>query len=203
MIVDNFDKLLPLCRFDKDKQNIIMVWLVQRNKDGHSVNGKNKNRTIKSYHFQSAEQFEHSREEIMSLCNEFHCRAYVSLNPKPIINVLFTLQGLCIERIRQTMATKQGISLKGMLDSAVMKTGGDGDKWWVVDVDTTSDNEVYKHRQLIENARSGHEYNIIATIPTLHGSHFITYPFDVRVLEGTGIEVKKNCLTLLYANIMM
>lgn len=202
MIVDNFDKIIPLCRFDKDKQNIVLVWLVQRNKDGHSVNGKNKNRTIKSYYFQSAEQLEHSREEIMSLCSEFHCRAYISLNPKPIINVLFTLQVLCIEHIRQMMVTKQGISLKGMLDSAVAKTGGDGDKWWVIDVDTTSDSEVYKYRQLIENARSGHEYNIIATIPTLHGLHFITYPFDVRVLDGTGIEVKKNCLTLLYANIM-
>ena len=51
----------------------------------------------------------------------------------------------------------------------------------------------------VDNAQSGHDHNIIEQVKTVHGVHFITHPFDTRVLESTGVEAKKEGLTLLYA----
>ncbi len=202
MIVDNFDILTPFIRFGDNRENIILVLLLKRSKDGHKVSGPSKNRTIKSYHFQSLEQFEKQQDEIRALCNEFKCRAYICLNPKPVLNVLFSLQGQCIEHIREMVHGGQCVSLKGILDSAVAKSGGDVNTWWVVDIDTNDIEEIAKYREIIDGARSGHDKNIIMTVDTAHGKHFITHPFDTRVLEGSGIEIKKECLTLLYANVI-
>lgn len=90
-----------------------------------------------------------------------------------------------------------------MIDSAVMKAGGDGVKLWVVDLDDVSDNEVEVIAQCIDDSQSGFEKNIIAKIPTVHGYHFITHPFDTRKLGAIhpSVEVKKEGLTLLYAHV--
>lgn len=67
--VNNFDLIVPHLRFADNLKSIILVWVVKRNKDGNTeAKGNNKNRTIKSYHFQSLEHFLDKRDEIISLC---------------------------------------------------------------------------------------------------------------------------------------
>ena len=89
--------------------------------------------------------------------------------------------------------------LKGMLDSAIMKSGSNGNKFWVIDVDSEDETIQFEIVNKINTAQSGHDYNIIECVETVHGVHLITHPFDTRVLEGTGVEAKKEGLTLLYA----
>ena len=178
-----------------NKKSIIWIWVVMRAKD----NAEHKERTIKSYHIQSLDDFDYKKDEIIELCKRYHCRAYICVNPKPVLNVLFSLQSIVMENIKNEVNGGSSMLLKGMLDSAVMKSGSNGNKFWIIDVDSEDAEEQTSIFNKIDNAQSGHDHNIIEQVKTVHGVHFITHPFDTRVLESTGVEAKKEGLTLLYA----
>lgn len=195
--VDNFDAITPYLKFGDNA--IILVWLVLRNKDVDAeIKGSNKNRTIKSYHFQSLEQLNQKKDEIIALCKFCKCRAYICVNPKPLVNVLFTLQSIVMQHIKECYGNTRQISLKGMIDSAIMKSGTSGDKLWVIDVDTLDEKIIQETTDCINKARSGFDVNVVTKISTVHGVHLITHPFDLRNLPQE-FEVKKEGLTLLYA----
>lgn len=200
--INNFDNLKHMLDFDEKTKNVILVWIVKRNKDGNTeAKGNNKNRTIKSYHFQKLEQLEDKREEIIELCRKFNCRAYICVNAKPIVNVLFNLQSIVMENLRTQINHGSCMLLKGMLDSAVMKAGTNGDKYWVVDIDSKDEEYIRKVYEIVNSCRSKFTYNIVKINATAHGCHFITHPFDPRELHEAypEIEIKKEGLTLLYA----
>lgn len=178
-----------------NKKSIIWIWVVMRAKD----NAEHKERTIKSYHIQGLDDFDYKKDEIIELCKRYHCRAYICINPKPVLNVLFSLQSIVMENIKNEVNGGSSMLLKGMLDSAVMKSGSNGNKFWIIDVDSEDDEEQSIIFNKVDNAQSGHDHNIIEQVKTVHGVHFITHPFDTRVLESTGVEAKKEGLTLLYA----
>ena len=198
--INNFDKLRQFLAKETtfavdNKKSIIWIWVVMRAKD----NAEHKERTIKSYHIQSLDDFDYKKDEIIELCKRYHCRAYICVNPKPVLNVLFSLQSIVMENIKNEVNGGSSMLLKGMLDSAVMKSGSNGNKFWVIDVDSEDDEEQTSIFNKVDNAQSGHDHNIIEQVKTVHGVHFITHPFDTRVLESTGVEAKKEGLTLLYA----
>ena len=198
--INNFDKLRQFLAEETtfaadNKKSIIWIWVVMRAKD----NAEHKERTIKSYHIQSLDDFDYKKDEIIELCKRYHCRAYICVNPKPVLNVLFSLQSIVMENIKNEVNGGSSMFLKGMLDSAVMKSGSNGNKFWVIDVDSEDDEEQTSIFNKVDNAQSGHDHNIIEQVKTVHGVHFITHPFDTRVLESTGVEAKKEGLTLLYA----
>lgn len=197
---DNFDKLRQFLAEETtfaadNKKSIIWIWVVMRAKD----NAEHKERTIKSYHIQSLDDFDYKKDEIIELCKRYHCRAYICVNPKPVLNVLFSLQSIVMENIKNEVNGGSSMLLKGMLDSAVMKSGSNGNKFWIIDVDSEDAEEQSIIFNKVDNAQSGHDHNIIEQVKTVHGVHFITHPFDTRVLESTGVEAKKEGLTLLYA----
>ena len=198
--INNFDKLRQFLAEETtfaadNKKSIIWIWVVMRAKD----NAEHKERTIKSYHIQSLDDFDYKKDEIIELCKRYHCRAYICVNPKPVLNVLFSLQSIVMENIKNEVNGGSSMLLKGMLDSAVMKSGSNGNKFWVIDVDSEDAEEQTSIFNKVDNAQSGHDHNIIEQVKTVHGVHFITHPFDTRVLENTGVEAKKEGLTLLYA----
>ena len=198
--INNFDKLRQFLAEETtfaadNKKSIIWIWVVMRAKD----NAEHKERTIKSYHIQSLDDFDYKKDEIIELCKRYHCRAYICVNPKPVLNVLFSLQSIVMENIKNEVNGGSSMFLKGMLDSAVMKSGSNGNKFWVIDVDSEDVEEQSIIFNKVDNAQSGHDHNIIEQVKTVHGVHFITHPFDTRVLESTGVEAKKEGLTLLYA----
>ena len=198
--INNFDKLRQFLAEETtfaadNKKSIIWIWVVMRAKD----NAEHKERTIKSYHIQSLDDFDYKKDEIIELCKRYHCRAYICINPKPVLNVLFSLQSIVMENIKNEVNGGSSMLLKGMLDSAIMKSGSNGNKFWIIDVDSEDAEEQISIFNKVDNAQSGHDHNIIEQVKTVHGVHFITHPFDTRVLESTGVEAKKEGLTLLYA----
>ena len=198
--INNFDKLRQFLAEETtfaadNKKSIIWIWVVMRAKD----NAEHKERTIKSYHIQSLDDFDYKKDEIIELCHRYHCRAYICVNPKPVLNVLFSLQSIVMENIKNEVNGGSSMLLKGLLDSAVMKSGSNGNKFWIIDVDSEDDEEQSIIFNKVDNAQSGHDHNIVECVKTVHGIHFITRPFDTRILEGTGVEAKKEGLTLLYA----
>jgi hypothetical protein len=194
--VNNFEQIKSLLEFDG--KSIYLVWLVLRNKDGNTeAKGNNRNRTIKSYYFQDMKHFEEREQEIVDICKMFNCRAYICLNKKPLENVFFELQDNLTDRLRQMMHG-QITGINGMLDHAVMKAGTDGDKRWIVDIDTLDENIINSIETDINNARSIYQKNVITRIPTAHGVHVVTHPFYT---SNTGVsrDIKREGLTLLYA----
>lgn len=202
--VNNFDLITPYLNFAPNNRSIVLVWLVSRKKDGSTkVKGSNRVRTIKSYHFQSMEHFLEKREEIITICKTFHCRAYICMNPKALLKVLFTLADIVMGTIKGTIENTIPVSLKGILDSAIMKTAASSNKLWIVDVDKKDENLLKKVTDVVQNSRSGYDNNILCQVPTVNGLHLITRPFDVRdfqaKIDSQDAEIKKDALTLLYA----
>jgi len=195
--VNNFDKLANILDFDG--KSVYIVWLVRRNKDGNTTaKGNNKNRTIKSYFFQDKAHFDERREEIIQLCKTFNCRAYMGINKKPMQNILCMLQNNVTECFRQLLGG-QAPSLNGIVDGAVMKAGTDGRRKWIVDVDDKDPEFLAITIDTINDAQSSFDKNVLDVLPTAHGYHLVTHPFDVRSIVNFNVDVKKEGLTLLYA----
>lgn len=195
--VNNFDKIEKLLDFNG--KSVYIVWLVRRNKDGNtSAKGNNKNRTIKSYFFQDKAHFDERKEEIIKLCQTFNCRAYIGINRKPMQGILRNLQNNVMESLWQFIGG-QSPTLNGIIDGAVMKAGTDSEKRWVIDIDDKDPEFLAVTINTINDAQSSFEKNVIDVLPTAHGYHLITHPFDVRMIVNFDIDVKKEGLTLLYA----
>ena len=211
MIVNNFEKIKNILNFDG--KSVYLVWLVMRNKDGNTqAKGNNRNRTIKSYYFLTKEQLEMRQEEIIKLCDLFNCRAYIGINKKPMNKVLFQLQNTLTDYMQQYFGGNEFIpNIHALVDSSVMKCGTEGRRMWIVDIDTKDRNQIEAIVRIINSCRSSFDCNVINELQTAHGVHLITHPFEIPqyeklINENTEIrefpEIKKECLTLLYANLV-
>jgi len=210
--VDNFEEIRKLLHFDME--HVYIVELVLRKKDGNTdAKGNNKNRTIKSYLFQTEKQWDDAQEEIITMCKAFNCRAYISLNRKSVANILLGINNNINERLRQLFFSNvigNVADLNRMVDSVVMKSSVDSrdERLWVVDVDSRDKDELDEALNCIMfRCSSVYENPVITAIPTAHGIHIITRPFNTRVFKDEyhrdGLyempEIKKEALTLLYA----
>jgi hypothetical protein len=87
---------------------------------------------------------------------------------------------------------------KGLFDSVVgqIKTT---EKRWIVDLDTTDENEVVRMTKVINVTRPEGD-KVDAIIPTKNGYHFITKRFDVKMFENVypHVDIQKKNPTLLY-----
>lgn len=211
MIVNNFETIKNILNFDG--KSVYLVWLVMRNKDGNTqAKGNNRNRTIKSYYFLTKEQLEMRQEEIIKLCDLFNCRAYIGINKKPMNKVLFQLQNTLTDYMQQYFGGNEFIpNIHALVDSSVMKCGTEGRRMWIVDIDTKDRNQIEAIVRIINSCRSSFDYNVINELQTAHGVHLITHPFEIPMYEklineNTDIrefpEIKKEGLTLLYANLV-
>lgn len=211
MVVNNFETIKNILNFDG--KSVYLVWLVMRNKDGNTqAKGNNRNRTIKSYYFLTKEQLEMRQEEIIKLCDLFNCRAYIGINKKPMNKVLFQLQNTLTDYMQQYFGGNEFIpNIHALVDSSVMKCGTEGRRMWIVDIDTKDRNQIEAIVKIINFCRSSFDCNVINELQTAHGVHLITHPFEIPqyeklINENTEIrefpEIKKEGLTLLYANLV-
>lgn len=211
MIVNNFESIKNILNFDG--KSVYLVWLVMRNKDGNTqAKGNNRNRTIKSYYFLTKEQLETRQEEIIKLCDLFNCRAYIGINKKPMNKVLFQLQNTLTDYMQQYFGGNEFIpNIHALVDSSVMKCGTEGRRMWIVDVDTKDRKQIESIVRIINSCRSSFDCNVVNEVQTAHGVHLITHPFEIPqyeklINENTDIrefpEIKKEGLTLLYANLV-
>lgn len=211
MVVNNFETIKNILNFDG--KSVYLVWLVMRNKDGNTkAKGNNRNRTIKSYYFLTKEQLEMRQEEIIKLCDLFNCRAYIGINKKPMNKVLFQLQNTLTDYMQQYFGGNEFIpNIHALVDSSVMKCGTEGRRMWIVDIDTKDRTQIEAIVRIINACRSSFDCNVINELHTAHGVHLITHPFEIPqyeklINENTDIqefpEIKKEGLTLLYANLV-
>ena len=199
-MVNNFELIKPLLKFNPEKGLFYFVQILKRRKDQpEEEKSRVKNASkIKTYWVNSLEYLEEKEEQIIGLCDYFNARAYIDLTPRTYIEVTHQVN------LEVALILKQHnwSSIRSVLDRSAGKVSDREINYWVVDIDTKDiPEEVNAIKDTINRLRPEQkESKIVAEIPTVNGAHLITTPFELAKFQDIWphITVQKNNPTLLY-----
>lgn len=215
MIVNNVEKIKEhifsfLCKEDE----FYMLQIIHRAKDGNTKyedpGKKSHEQVIRTYFISSPEYLDKKMPEIIDLCKQFNARALINLNKKSWKQVgLKSLELTAQALAKEGKENKWWKSIKSTVESACGQTGAvDGKKTWVIDIDSKDPEVFNKFVEIIHQCEPTHIQKIELTVPTVHGYHLITQPFnksrfkELFQLAFPGIKddpIKDNNPTILYA----
>ena len=174
-----------------------MLQIMRRTKDQKGHEGKHKQSIIKSYFISSPEYLEMKRDEIVKLCEMFNARAYINLNKKSYKQVSLKALAILAGKISQ-----EDYNIKTLFESAAGQTGAcDGEKSWIVDYDSKDLGELDRIKDIINSVEPICDNKIIETVPTRHGYHLISKPFNKKAFYekyNSSIDIHDNNPTLIY-----
>ncbi len=193
-MIDNIELIKGLLNFT-DEGDFYMLYVFKRKKDQPEDERDNHQsvRTSKTYCIERIEHLDRRYDEIKQLCEMFKARAYIHVQKQNHFNVSLSMMVDLAQRIQNGQHNQ-----KGLFDSVVgqIKTQ---EKRWIVDLDTTDENEVVRMTKVI-NATRPEGDKIECIIPTKNGYHFITSRFDVLQFKNVypDVDIQKKNPTLLY-----
>ena len=193
-MINNIELIKPLLNFTNEG-DFYMLYIFKRKKDQPEGERDNHQsvRTIKTYCIDGVEYLENRWDEIVGLCEMFKARAYIHIQKQNHKDVSLDMMMALAQKIRDGQHNQ-----KNLFDSVVgqMKTY---EKRWIVDLDTTDENEVVRMTKVINVTRPEGD-KVEAIIPTKNGYHFITKRFDVKMFENVypHVDIQKKNPTLLY-----
>jgi hypothetical protein len=192
-MIDNLELIKPLLNFD-DEGDFYMLYIFKRKKDQTTDKARHQSvRTIKTYCVESIQYLEERYDEITQLCEMFKARAYIHIQKQNHRDIGMSMITEIVNRIQSGQ-----INQKNVFDSVVgqLKTR---EKRWIVDLDTTDENEVVRMTKVINVTRPEGD-KVEAIIPTKNGYHFITKRFDVQMFQNVypHVDIQKKNPTLLY-----
>ena len=200
MKVDNFDLIKKHIDTSSDGSEFYMLQIMRRTKDQNNHEGKHKQSIIKSYFVSSPEYLEKKRDEIIGLCEMFNARAYINLNKKSYKQVAMKSLEILAGKIAH-----EDYNIKSMFESACGQTGAcDGLKTWIVDYDSKDLEELDRIKNIIDSIEPKGVNKIVETVPTRHGYHLITRPFNMKAFYenyNENIDIHKDNPTILYVNL--
>lgn len=208
MIIDNTEQIKKLIAGCQPGE-FYMLQILHRSKDGktpYEPEGKTiSQQTVKTYYISSPEYLDYKMNEIRDLCKLFNARAYINLNKKSWRQIsLKSLELLASAIAKGDSDPNTYRDVKTIVDSACGQTGAcDKNKTWVVDVDCKDTIELERIKDVIRQCEPLNEEKIVATIPTLHGYHLISKPFNKAKfanIYGLPLDIHNNNPTLLYLN---
>lgn len=177
-----------------------VVELIRRGKDNPDLSAANYH--FKNYYIRKPEDLDKYEQEIKSLCEMLHLRAYASVNIKSFKQVSLDTMAELARRIANNDYRKN----YAVFESCSGQYCHSGDKQWVVDLDNCKLHSKYPEivKELINFCKPDGS-KIVTEFPTKSGVHIITTPFDrqqfMKLCEAHDIDIKKNHLTLLYENL--
>lgn len=197
MTVDNFDQIEKILNFENDG-DFYMIQIMQRGKDQNDGRSSSSVRIIKSYFADSIEHLEERREEIKALCEFFNARACINLNKKNKKQV--SMKGL--ELMAHLVAHEEYHTFRSIFETACGQTGAcDGKKKWIIDVDTKDTDELKEIVSVLAQCAPLDIDKVIDIIPTPHGNHIITRPFNKKTFSEiykNKIDIHDGTPTVLY-----
>lgn len=186
IMVDNFKLIRGYLSFNSP-DDFYFLQIIQRKKDGPCQNGvsftgnSNKTRSIKNYVITSIEYFDKIESEVKHFCDYFNARAMIILARKSFKNT--ALQNLV--QSAEFIKNGQFENIKSSYWSACAKSSTD-DRYFLIDIDEEDLPQIDLIKETIENKARNDSVpfgrRIKLTVPTKHGLHLITTPFDVRDL---------------------
>lgn len=199
MKVDNFD-LIKKHIHSSDNGEFYMLQIMRRTKDQKGYDGKHKQSIIKTYFISSVEYLDSKRDEIVGLCEMFNARAYINLNKKSYKQVSLKALEILAGKIAH-----EEYDIRSLFESACGQTGAcDCQKTWIVDFDSKDLDELDRIKAIIDSIDPKGVSKIVETVPTRHGYHLITRPFNKKAfyeMYNNSIDVHDNNPTILYVNL--
>ena len=199
MKVDNFD-LIKKHIHSSDNGEFYMLQIMRRTKDQKGYEGKHKRSIIKSYFISSVEYLDSKRDEIVGLCEIFNARAYINLNKKSYKQVSLKALEILAGKIAH-----EEYDIRSLFESACGQTGAcDGQKTWIVDFDSKDLDELDRIKTIIDSIEPKGVSKIVDTIPTRHGYHLITRPFNKKAfyeMYNESVDIHDNNPTLVFVNL--
>lgn len=180
-----------------------VVELIRRGKDNPNLPAANYH--FKNYYIRKPKDLDKYEQEIKSLCEMLHLRAYASVNIKSFKQVSLDTMAELARRIAKNDYRKN----YAVFESCSGQYYHSKDKQWVVDLDDCKLHSKYPEtiKELINYCKPGGD-KIVTEFPTKSGVHIITLPFDrqqfmelCEVYDVKDVDIKKNHLTLLYENL--
>lgn len=180
-----------------------VVELIRRGKDNPDLPAANYH--FKNYYIRKPKDLDKYEQEIKSLCEMLHLRAYASVNIKSFKQVSLDTMAELARRIANNDYRKN----YAVFESCSGQYCHSGDKQWVVDLDDCSIHGRYPEiiKELINFCKPDGD-KIVTKFPTKTGVHIITTPFDrqqfmelCKEYDIDDVDIKKNHLTLLYENL--
>lgn len=208
-VIDNFELIRPLLTFHAPDDSFYLLQIIQRKKE-HPEFTNTRQRAIETYYITSLEKLDYLKERIVNICNSEVARAYINLNEKSIKKTVLATMRQYMDRIETDQFHRAYHDFTSCAASSGTIKGGA--KRYVLDLDEAEmppcvqdksfDGYVEDVCRAIEGCDPVGSPKIIAKIPTLHGLHVITSPFNVQQMTGTSLltkdDIKKNNPTLLY-----
>ena len=185
-MVDNFKLIRDYLKFESE-DDFYFLQILQRKKDGPGLNGikvtgtNNKSRAIKTYCISSVEYLDKIEGEVKHLCDYFNARAMIILSRRSYKQTAL----LEMVQVSNMILSGQYMNVKSAYYSSCAKSKS-LDKYFLIDIDA----EDLEHKDFIKNYIQNEARNdevnygerILLELPTKHGYHLITTPFDVRGL---------------------
>ena len=200
MKIDNFDLIKKHIHTSDDRGEFYMLQIMRRTKDQKGYDGKHKQSIIKTYFVSSPEYLDEKRDEIIGLCEMFNARAYINLNKKSYKQVSLKALEILAGKIAH-----EDYNIRSLFDSAAGQTGAcDGQKTWIVDYDSKDIEELERVKMIINSVEPLNVNKIVETVPTRHGYHLITRPFNKKAfyeMYNESISIHDNNPTILYINL--
>lgn len=200
MKIDNFKQIKSLMKFESE-DDFYFLQILKRKKENPEIpsNHNNNRRAIRTYYINSLDYFNSIEEEIKSLCRTTNSRAYIHLTKRSYKKVGY----ITLENVAKQLRLGTYNNIYKAYNTAC---GGlenkNGDKLWVVDIDTKDNNILSKYSGIIKEINNE---VIIDYIPTKNGFHIITKGFNVELFKQKcsmyklpNVDIQKNNPTLLF-----
>lgn len=169
-MLDNSTLIEPFCPPSDDGDTFIYTEMLDRGKK----KGNNGHRLIKTFYHRSREEFREQVPVIKRLCDMSQIRACTRLASKSYKEVGIQFAKMTLE----AALTNNWAGMKSLYNRACGTTSPIKDKkLWLFDVDVLNE----RTEAFGEKLKEAH--NLLATIPSKKGRHYIVKPFDTRLIE--------------------
>lgn len=190
-MVNNFEQIKGLLSFPSD--DIFYFCQILKRKKEHP-NLESNSYVVKTYFVKSLEDLDFYQDEMITLAEFHNARVYISLNQRSFYKSAF--QNL--KKIIDQILNKDYASVRKSYAS-VCGMYAEGDKTWIVDIDDVDEAFDREIQEFLTNLQPVGG-KLIANIPTKHGHHLITKPFNLAEFHKKypEVDVHKNNPTILY-----
>lgn len=169
-MLDNTEFVVTFAPDKDDGDTFIYTEMLDRGQK----KGNNGNRLLKTFYHRSKEEFLEQVPIIKRLCDMSLIRACTRLAPRSYKEVGIQLTKMTLE----AALTNNWAGMKSLYNRACGITSPIKDKkLWLFDVDIINERTEEFGKKLKES------HNLLATIPSKKGRHYIVKPFDTRLIE--------------------
>lgn len=201
IMIDNWKAVKDLLTFESDDDYYFLEVLQRRKDYPAELQPKVKDHMmLASWFITSKEKLDRVEEEAKALCRLKGARAYLNPSVKSKKRTTVLLMRECLSMMENDDFSK----VESKLASAAGQCSGSKDRrMFLVDVDTKDSSTLELVLSLIEAVAPEAKH---WTMPTVHGYHVVSTPFDVKKFNDLGgrllknVEIKHNCPALLYYN---